>query len=298
MKAATCDVEGHIEKLMRCEKLKESQVKDLCSKAKEIISKEANLLILSTPITICGDIHGQLPDLVELFSVGGAIPWSTYLFLGDYVDRGYNSIETYLLLLALKVRYPNRIFLLRGNHESREITQVYGFYDEVLRKYGSITVWKYCVETFNVLSLAALIDSKVFCVHGGLSPTIEVFDDIKALERYQDVPHSGAMTDLLWSDPDEQAGWGMSPRGAGYIYGPDVVDRFMVQNNIAFIARAHQLVLEGFKWHFGNKVITVWSAPNYCYRCGNVASILEVESYSEYFATIFDAAPQVRLLLR
>uniref|UniRef100_A0A0A9XFT0 Serine/threonine-protein phosphatase n=1 Tax=Lygus hesperus TaxID=30085 RepID=A0A0A9XFT0_LYGHE len=142
--------------------------------------------------------------ILELFSVGGAIPWTTYLFLGDYVDRGYNSIETFLLLLALKVRYPTRVQLIRGNHESREITQVYGFYDEVLRKYGSITVWKYCIETFNVLSLGAVIDGRVFCVHGGLSPTVEVFDDIRVIERNQDVPHSGAMTDLLWSDPDDK----------------------------------------------------------------------------------------------
>ncbi|XP_014244344.1 serine/threonine-protein phosphatase 4 catalytic subunit-like [Cimex lectularius] len=290
------NLDEQIEKLFKCEKLPENQVKELCNKFKELTIKDSNLVVLSTPITVCGDIHGQLPDLVELFTVGGLIPYTTYLFLGDYVDRGYNSIETYLLMMALKVRYPTRIYLLRGNHESREITQVYGFYDECLRKYGSITVWRYCVETFNMLSLAAIVDGKVFCIHGGLSPNIDLLDDIKMIDRFQEVPHHGAMCDLLWSDPEELNGWGVSPRGAGYLYGSDVVDKFRMVNSVDYIARAHQLVLEGYKWHFRNTVVTVWSAPNYCYRCGNVASLLEMEQGHESF-TIFDAAPSGQRLV-
>lgn len=122
--------------------------------------------------------------------------------MGDFVDRGYNSVETFLLLLALKVRYPDRITLIRGNHESRQITQVYGFYDECMRKYNSVNVWRYCTEVFDYLALAALIDSRVFCVHGGLSPSIGSVDDIKAIDRKQEVPHDGPMCDLMWSDPD------------------------------------------------------------------------------------------------
>ena len=139
---------------------------------------------------------------MELFKIGGDWPETNYLFLGDFVDRGFNSVETFLLLLALKVRYPERIALIRGNHESRQITQVYGFYDECMRKYGSANVWRYCTEIFDYLSLAALVDEKVFCVHGGLSPDITQMDEIRAIDRKQEVPHEGGMWDLMWSDPD------------------------------------------------------------------------------------------------
>ena len=133
--------------------------------------------------------------------------------MGDFVDRGFFSVETFLLLLALKVRYPDRITLIRGNHESRQITQVYGFYDECLRKYGSVNVWRYCCDVFDYLSLSALIDDRVFCVHGGLSPSINTLDQIRTIDRKQEVPHDGAMCDLLWSDPEDIQGWGLSPRG-------------------------------------------------------------------------------------
>ena len=186
--------------------------------------------------------------------------------MGDFVDRGFYSVETFLLLLALKVRYPDRIYLIRGNHESRQITQVYGFYDECLRKYGSITVWRYCTEIFDYLSLSAIIDGKIFCVHGGLSPSIQTLDQIRTIDRKQEVPHDGPMCDLLWSDPEDTQGWGVSPRGAGYLFGSDVVSQFNAANDIEMICRAHQLVMEGYKWHFNETVLTVWSAPNYCYR--------------------------------
>jgi len=230
--------------------------------------------------------------MMELFKVGGECPDTNYLFLGDFVDRGFNSVETFLLLLALKVRYPDRITLIRGNHESRQITQVYGFYDECLRKYGSLNVWRYCTEIFDYLSLAAVIEDKIFCVHGGLSPSINTLDDIRAIDRKQEVPHDGAMCDLMWSDPDEIEGWGLSPRGAGYLFGEDIVEQFNRNNNIDLICRAHQLVMEGYKVMFHDSLVTVWSAPNYCYRCGNVAAILELDENLNKYYKIFEAAPQ------
>ncbi|KAJ3183912.1 Serine/threonine-protein phosphatase 4 catalytic subunit [Geranomyces variabilis] len=212
--------------------------------------------------------------------------------MGDFVDRGFYSVETFLLLLALKVRYPDRITLIRGNHESRQITQVYGFYDECLRKYGSVNVWRFCCEIFDFLSLSAIIDDKIFCVHGGLSPGIQTLDQIRSIDRKQEVPHDGPMCDLLWSDPEEIEGWGLSPRGAGYLFGGDVVAGFVHDNHLELIARAHQLVMEGYKTMFKNTVVTVWSAPNYCYRCGNVAAILELDEHLTKNYKIFDAAPQ------
>ena len=253
-------------------------------------------------MTICGDIHGQFYDLMELFRVGGMCPDTNYLFLGDFVDRGLYSVETLLLLLALKVRYPDRMTLIRGNHESRQITQVYGFYDECTRKYGSANVWRYCCDVFDYMSLGAIVDGRVFCVHGGLSPTIVSLNQIRSIDRKQEVPHEGAMCDLLWSDPDgtwmclwayaEITGWGISPRGAGFLFGGDVAKSFAHNNGLDLIARAHQLILEGYKQMFDSTIVTVWSAPNYCYRCGNVASILQLDEALNQKYLTFEAATQ------
>ncbi|CAE7593926.1 ppp4c, partial [Symbiodinium sp. KB8] len=312
------DLDRQIEQLKRCEYLKESEVKALCSKAREILVDESNVQRVDSPAlagreaAVCPEeafssaeaqplagsallvvaCEFRFYDLVELFKVGGDCPDTNYLFLGDFVDRGFYSVETFLLLLALKVRYPDRITLIRGNHESRQITQVYGFYDECLRKYGSVNVWRYCTEIFDYLSLSAIIDNKVFCVHGGLSPSINNLDQIHSIDRKQEVPHDGAMCDLMWSDPEDIDGWGLSPRGAGYLFGGDVVDKFCSLNGVSLICRAHQLVMEGYKLLFNEKLVTVWSAPNYCYRCGNVAAILELDEHLGRSFKIFEAAPQ------
>lgn len=168
--------------------------------------------------------------------------------MGDYVDRGYYSVETVTYLLALKVRYPDRITILRGNHESRQITQVYGFYDECLRKYGNPKVWQYFTDLFDQIPLTALIETQVFCLHGGLSPSLDTLDNIKALDREVEIPHEGPMCDLVWSDPDDRIGWGISPRGAGYTFGQDISEQFNHTNNLKLISRAHQLVMNGYNW--------------------------------------------------
>jgi len=269
-------LDSQIERLMRCEFLPENEVKELCTRCVEILKLEANVVTVSTPVTIVGDVHGQFYDVLELFSVAGLPPDTNYLFLGDYVDRGYYSLETVSLLVAFKVRYAGRISMIRGNHEARQITQVYGFYDECLRKYGNSEVWKAFTDLFDFLPLSAVTDNGVFCPHAGLSPSVDTLDHIRALERFQEPPHEGPICDLLWSDPDEKAGWGISPRGAGYTFGQDISEQFNHTNNCRFIARAHQLMMEGYMWHHNKAVITLFSAPNYCYRCGNQAAIMEV----------------------
>lgn len=180
--------------------------------------------------------------------------------------------------------------MIRGNHESRQITQIYGFYDECIRKYGSANVWRYCGELFDYLSLAAIIDDRVFAVHGGLSPLISTIDQIRLIDRKMEVPNEGPMCDMLWSDPDDMTGWGLSPRGAGYLFGGDVVEQFLTANSLYMIARAHQLVMEGYKTMFDETLVTVWSAPNYCYRCGNVAAIMHLDSELAPSFTLFHAA--------
>jgi len=285
------DLDRQIEQLKRCELITEAEVKSLCAQARDILVEESNVQRIDPPVTICGDVHGQFYDLKELFKHGDDCPKTNYLFMGDFVDRGFYSVETFLLLLALKVRYHDRITLIRGNHESRQITQVYGFYDECLRKFGSVNVWKYCTEIFDYLSLSAIISDSVFCVHGGLSPVINNLDNIRVIDRKQEVPHDGAMCDLLWSDPEDIDEWGVSPRGAGYLFGQSVVKKWNEVNNITLIARAHQLVMEGYKYMFNETLVTVWSAPNYCYRCGNIAAILELDENLNRSFKIFEAAP-------
>ncbi|KAF8114801.1 hypothetical protein N665_0034s0138 [Sinapis alba] len=168
---ATLDLDEQISQLMQCKPLSEQQVRALCEKAKEILMDESNVQPVKSPVTICGDIHGQFHDLAELFRIGGMCPDTNYLFMGDYVDRGYYSVETVTLLVGLKVRYPQRITILRGNHESRQITQVYGFYDECLRKYGNANVWKIFTDLFDYFPLTAL---HIKCgVSKSLAPTYE-----------------------------------------------------------------------------------------------------------------------------
>lgn len=170
-----------------------------------------------------------------------------FIFLGDFVDRGYFSLETFTLLMCLKAKYPDRIVLVRGNHESRQITQVYGFYEECQQKYGNASVWKACCHVFDFLVLAAIVDGEVLCVHGGLSPEIRTIDQIRVVARAQEIPHEGAFCDLVWSDPEDVETWAISPRGAGWLFGDKVATEFNHVNGLKLIARAHQLVNEGYK---------------------------------------------------
>lgn len=179
-----------IGELMECKPLTEQEVESLCEKAREVLNEESNVQTVRAPVIICGDIHAQFHDLMEIFRIGGPCPDTNYLFMGDYVDRGYYSVETVTLLITLKVRYRDRIFLLRGNHESRQITQVYGFYDECLRKYGNANVWKIFTDLFDYMPLTALVEQQIFAVHGGLSPSIDLLDQIRQLPREEvRMPH-------------------------------------------------------------------------------------------------------------
>jgi serine/threonine-protein phosphatase 6 catalytic subunit len=197
------------------------------------------------------------------------------------------------LLLCLKLKYPAHITLLRGNHETRQITTVYGFYDETIRKYGNANPWKYCTEVFDYLGIGAIVEGKIFCIHGGLSPDIKTIDQIRLIERRMEIPHEGPFCDLMWSDPEEIETWAMSPRGAGWLFGSKVTSEFNHINDIELIARAHQLVMDGFKYWFKDQnLVTVWSAPNYCYRCGNVASILNINEKLERSFDIFHAVSE------
>ena len=272
------DIDKCLETVKDCKILPERDLRLLCEKVKELLIEESNCQPVKAPVNICGDIHGQFHDLIELFNRGGEIPNSSYIFMGDYVDRGYNSVETIQLLLCLKVKYPGNITLLRGNHETRQTSALYGFYEETSRKYGNPNPWKFCMEVFDHLPISAIVEGKIFCIHGGLSPEIKTIDQVRLIDRRMEIPHEGPFCDLMWSDPEEIDTWAMSPRGAGWLFGSKVTSEFNHINDISLVARAHQLVMEGYKfWFRENNLVTVWSAPNYCYRCGNVASMLKVD---------------------
>jgi serine/threonine-protein phosphatase 2A catalytic subunit len=276
-----------------------TQLEDLLKQAKDILVHESNMPKISAPVTVVGDIHGQFYDLMELFKVCGDLPHTNYLFLGDYVDRGNNSVECFTLVLALKVKYKDRITLLRGNHESCEINKIYGFYDECFKKYGNERVWKMFSDIFMCLPLSALVENKIFCLHGGLSPALGQLDDVIKLKRFCDVPHEGPICDLLWSDPEEnRKGFNPSPRSAGFQFGSDVTEKFLHRNDLSLIARAHQLVMDGFQRAHKKMVVTIFSAPNYCYRCGNQAAVMEIDeqlntSFTQYMQPTEQMEPHV-----
>ena len=186
-----------------------------------------------------GDVHGQYYDLLRIFEYGGFPPEANYLFMGDYIDRGKQSIETVCLLLCYKIKYPENFFLLRGNHECAQINRIYGFYDECKRRY-SIRLWRVFSDVFNCLPVAALIDEKIFCMHGGLSPELKNLDQIKNIMRPTDVPDTGLLCDLLWSDPERGIeAYGDNDRGVSFTFGENVVRKFNEKHDIDLICRAH-----------------------------------------------------------
>lgn len=258
----------------------------------DVLRKEDNLLHLDAPLTVCGDIHGQYFDLMKLFDVGGPPESTKYLFLGDYVDRGYFSIECVLYLWALKINFPNTLFLLRGNHECRHLTDYFTFRQECKIKYSE-EVYDACMDSFDCLPLAALMNKQFLCVHGGLSPEIHTLDDIQKIDRFKEPPAFGSMCDLLWSDPLEEYGTEKpatehfmhnSTRGCSYFFTYNASCEFLLKNNLLSIIRGHEAQDAGYRMYRKNNatgfpsLITIFSAPNYLDVYGNKAAILKYEN--------------------
>ncbi|KAL7633656.1 UNVERIFIED_CONTAM: hypothetical protein RMT77_016189 [Armadillidium vulgare] len=257
--------------------LTENEIRGLCLKSREIFLSQPILLELEAPLKICGDIHGQYYDLLRLFEYGGFPPESNYLFLGDYVDRGKQSLETICLLLAYKIKYPENFFLLRGNHECASINRIYGFYDECKRRYN-IKLWKTFTDCFNCLPVAAIVDEKIFCCHGGLSPDLQSMEQIRRIMRPTDVPDQGLLCDLLWSDPDKDTmGWGENDRGVSFTFGAEVVAKFLHKHDFDLICRAHQVVEDGYEFFAKRQLVTLFSAPNYCGEFDNAGAMMSVD---------------------
>jgi len=272
------DIDGYIEQLLKGNLLSEIQILNLCEKAKEVLAQEENVVSVSAPVTICGAVNGQFIDLLELFQHAGNIPDTNYLFLGDYASRSYhNGVEIISLLLAYKVRYNKRVTLLRGQVDNRNVSKFYHFYDECMHKYNSPDVWKSLTDVFDYLPLAAIVENSIFCVHGGLSPTISSITDLQSLQRIQETPGEGPLLDILWSEPDNttQERWSELP-GSKKQFSQKVTEEFLYHNNLKMICRT-QFMMEGYSFHHDELVVTVFSAPNYVGRCRNLAAVLELD---------------------
>ncbi|KNH08435.1 serine/threonine protein phosphatase [Perkinsela sp. CCAP 1560/4] len=263
----------------------ENELTVLLNLTRNVLLEESTLLELNAPITIVGDIHGQFYDLLRIFDLKGHPPDSKYLFLGDYVDRGGHGLETIILLFALKVKYPAHIYLLRGNHECASINRMYGFYDECKRRLGcasdqpvGLKIWKHFTEVFCCLPLAAVVDEKIFCCHGGLSPELTNYKKIKAITRPRDISDAGLVCDLVWSDPANVKGWGRNDRGVSYVFGEDILEGFLERNELDLVCRAHQVVENGYLFFGDRQLVTIFSAPNYCGEFNNFAAVMTVDS--------------------
>ncbi|KAI8853760.1 Metallo-dependent phosphatase-like protein [Chytridium lagenaria] len=268
---------GHF---MREGRLTEEQALFIINKGTEILKKEPNMLEVDAPVTVCGDVHGQFFDLMKLFEVGGDPATTRYLFLGDYVDRGYFSIECVIYLWALKIWYPETLFLLRGNHECRHLTDYFTFKLECM------------LESFCALPLAAVMNRQFLCIHGGLSPELNTLDDLKSINRFREPPTHGLMCDILWADPLEDFGQERTNeffvhngvRGCSYFFSYHAACAFLERNNLLSIIRAHEAQDAGYRMYRKTKttgfpsVITIFSAPNYLDVYNNKAAVLKYEN--------------------
>ena len=274
-----------IKKILSPERIiDEDDSKWLCRKVIKIFDREPSLIEIEAPIKICGDIHGHLNDLLRVFKLGGIPPDSKYLFLGDYVDRGENSVEVICLLFALKLQFPEHIYLLRGNHESHEMTENFGFMDEVAVKLGK-EYFKYFIRAFNYMPIAAIISNQYFCVHGGISPHLKSIDEIRNIQRPTLIPETGLLADLLWSDPGKDIEhYGPNYRGETVSYGLKATKKFLKRNNLSCIIRGHQVAREGYEFPFlpSRCVITVFTASNYPGAIDNKAAYMEVTAGKGY----------------
>jgi serine/threonine-protein phosphatase PP1 catalytic subunit len=276
------DVDKIIEKLLAVKNarpgtevnLPEEDIMWLCRRCREIFLSQPMLLEVACPVNICGDTHGQYHDLLRLFEIGQFPPNANYIFLGDYVDRAKQSIETMSLLMCYKIKYPESFFLLRGNHECASLNRIYGFYDECKRRY-SVKLWRTFSDLFNCMPVAAVVEDKIFCMHGGLSPELKHLSQILQISRPVDVPDEGLLCDLLWADPDMNvSGWARNPRGVSYLFGYDVLEEFLAKHDLDLVCRAHQVVEDGYEFQADRQLVTLFSAPNYCGEFDNAGAIM------------------------
>lgn len=269
-------MEQYVNRIKNYELLAESEIAMICDKVCDIMIMEPNLRHVDENTYVVGDIHGQFSDLVYIFEFFGSPESVSYVFLGDYIDRGENSLECIMLLLVYKILYPHNITLIRGNHEQESINKVYGFYDEIQTKYHSSGVWKTINEVFSYFNLGCVVGKRYLCVHGGISPRITK-SKIERAQRFDKILDDSIINDVIWSDPYYKDRFALNPRGSGFLFGKTALKQFLVTNDFDMLIRSHQLAIEGFKFDLDGLCLTVWSAPDYMGKCSNPASVLYIE---------------------
>lgn len=276
--------ENFIKTLLSCKGLsktvKTMEILRLAYICKKIFESQNRLVEIDGPVRICGDLHGQFPDLIRLFAQGGFPPESNYMFLGDYVDRGAFNLEVLLLCLAFKARYPNNFIMLRGNHELGHINEKYGFKDEVCNRKGeyAIIIYDDICKMMDVMPLVGLVGGRILCMHGGVSKSLKSLDDLRKLRCPFNSEDDCLENDILWSDPAKIVGWQPNPRGASVIFGEDVVHEICKLLDIDLIVRGHQCVQDGYEFFAAKKFVTVFSAPHYLGTFTNSAAVCKVSA--------------------
>jgi diadenosine tetraphosphatase ApaH/serine/threonine PP2A family protein phosphatase len=261
----------------------------LIEQCRGVLASEPSVIDVSGAFVVVGDIHGNIDDLIRIFERCGYPPETSYVFLGDCVDRGSHGVEVMLFLFALKIIFPDGITLLRGNHECPSVCTFYGFKGECDRKLGA-DVFPKIVECFTVLPIAARLNGRVLCVHGGISPDFVTVEQIAALERPLYSFGSPIVTGIVWSDPAARvARFGPSDRGAGAIFGRAALDKFLDTSRLALLIRSHEACVDGYNWPLGaeGRCLTVFSTTNYC-GTGNRGAVAQVSEDSEVRFEMFD----------
>lgn len=274
----------------------EETVVRLCQQAKQAFDREPVLLRVESEIVVVGDLHGNIDDLLRIFERMRYPPATRYIFLGDYVDRGLFGTEVLLLLFALKLKFPEHVYLLRGNHESESLSRYYGFYKELTSKYSE-NVYSEILKVFSALPLCAVLGDRVFCVHGGISPELDALEDLEQEPKPKDFSTPGIFTDMVWSDPSSEiSDFEMSDRGCGYIYGPEALTQFLDDNDLDLLVRSHEMCSDGINWPYADdeeavdRCLTVFSSSDYCGR-HNTSAILHISLDLLVNVEVFDPLP-------
>lgn len=280
------DLDGFLAQIMEPEPVipTEEVFIQLCTVFQQACSMLPNLLVIHQPVTVVGAVHAQLDDIRELFDICGEVPFTSYLFLGDFVNYGEHNIATVCLLFALALKYPDHLHLIRGAHESRQLTLVCGLYEEVINKYGSPRAWEVLMDAFDYLPLAAHVCYQFFCVSGGIDKSIKQLSQINEFNRFVEVPQSDTWSSLVWSIPSETVSeFAKIPDHPGSYFGDVAVDAFLKANGLSAIIRSKNLRMNGYQNNFNDKVISVWSAPNFNGWVQNTAAVVQMIAPAQQF---------------
>lgn len=276
-----------------------NQIIFVLENVKKVLTTEPIFLELHPSITLVGDVHGQLYDLLRIFDKCGYPPNTNYLFLGDYIDRGFRSIETITLLFCYKILYPQKIYLLRGNHEISFVNYCRGFINDIKKEYGDESIWDKFNDIFNYLPIAAIIDDQIFCVHGGITPKLNSFDDIKKIEKPVTADEffngekfvEGFIVDLLWAECDTKIDdWRPGPNNLSILFGEKALNEFIQKFNLKMVCRGHEVADDGICYQFSpnNSLLTIFSASKFRLIHNNKAAIVQFNENLEFEVVTFE----------